>query len=208
MRSQPPADRNQATPPQAPYRRPSDGIPDDDDFAPSEGLPRWQLWLLIALVSLVVIVLGMFILGLGFAVWGDGPRTAAIFQIIRDVMLITLSLQITVVIVAFAIFIAQLARLIHLLNTEFRPLMGSLQASAKEVLATAQFTGEQVRGPLVTISGFVVALITLIRELTRLNNAVRRSGTSVVSEALQSAASASVAPNTAPPSADAQTPKQ
>jgi hypothetical protein len=128
----------------------------------------------IAVVVLFVVVAVVVVLAFLLA-QGDLTNTASVIQIIRDVFLIFLSLQGVMIILALTILIAQIARLINLLQNEVQPILKNTQETVKTASGTVRFVSENVTAPLVKVSGFLAGAGVVLSNLGGIRRALRHT---------------------------------
>lgn len=146
----------------------------DIDERDSEGGMRVSRIAIIAIVVLFVVVALVVVLAFLLA-QGDITNTASVIQIIRDVFLIFLSLQGVMIILALTILIAQIARLINLLQNEVQPILKNTQETVKTATGTVRFVSENVTSPLVKVSGFLAGAGVVLSNLGGIRRALRHT---------------------------------
>jgi membrane protein implicated in regulation of membrane protease activity len=124
-----------------------------------------------AVISLILLI---FIIGVGLALFSNVEVTAPRVQIIRDIFLIILALQGILVVIALAVLILQIARLISLLQNEIKPILENTQETLSTARGTVEFVGKNLAEPVVRVNGFMAALTVLFRELFGIRRALRR----------------------------------
>lgn len=126
---------------------------------------RWWLKILLAaLVSAGVLV--------GLVVYLMQPSTPT--ARIRDVLIILLVLEGMVIGFLMLVLLVQLGALLYVLNEEVRPLLESLQETARTMRGTSQFVSQHVARPIIRVRGYVA----MARSLYQL---VRRKGKTLIS---------------------------
>ncbi len=121
------------------------------------------------LVGLVVII---FILSLLIA-QGDVDRLGPIIQVIRDLMLIFLALEGILIILALAVLIVQVARLINLLQNEIKPVLKNTQETLNTARGTVEFVSDTVTRPVVQASAFFAGASVMARNLLGIRRALK-----------------------------------
>jgi hypothetical protein len=129
-------------------------------------------WVGIGLVGLMGII---FLAGIGLALFTDAEQTSLRIQVVRDVVVIMITLEGILIIVALAALVVQIARLVNLLQTETRPILDNAEAAAKSVKGTADFVGNNIAEPVIKASGFLAGLGVFLRELGGIRRAIRRN---------------------------------
>lgn len=127
---------------------------------------------LIAVGGLLGIIALIFVLGLLLA-QGDVERLAPIIQIARDLVIIMLALQGILIILALAVLIIQVAKLINLLQNEFKPILQNTQDTLKSAKGTIEFVGDNVTEPLMRASGFFAGMSVMVSDLFGIRRAIR-----------------------------------
>jgi hypothetical protein len=135
------------------------------------GLSATAIAMIAAAVLIGIIVL-VVVVALLLA-QGDVDRIAPIIQIFRDVFIIFLALQGVMIILALTVLIAQLARLINLLQNEVKPILQNTQDTVKTASGTVRFVSQNLTGPIVKIGGFMAGVSVLMREVGGLRRALR-----------------------------------
>lgn len=125
------------------------------------------LFVIVAVIVVVALLLSQ----------GDVSSTASVIQIIRDVFLIFLSLQGVMIILALTILIAQVARLINLLQNEVQPILKNTQETVKTASGTVRFVSENVTSPMVKIGGFLAGAGVVLSNLGGIRRALRHTQT-------------------------------
>lgn len=128
----------------------------------------------IASVVLIGLVVGIFVIALLIA-QGDVEKLAPIIQIVRDLVIILLALEGILIILALAVLIVQVARLINLLQNEFKPILQNTQDTLKSAKGTIDFVGDNVAEPVIRASSFFAGLGVLVGNLIGIRRAIRRS---------------------------------
>jgi hypothetical protein len=137
------------------------------------GIPVTRIAIIVAVVLFVVVAL---IVVVAFVIaQGDVTNTASVIQIVRDVFLIFLSLQGVMIILALTILIAQLARLINLLQNEVQPILKNAQETVKTAAGTVRFVSENVTTPLVKVGSFLAGANVILGNLGGLRRALRHT---------------------------------
>ncbi|MEL6272972.1 MAG: hypothetical protein AAFR22_24415, partial [Chloroflexota bacterium] len=127
-------------------------------------------------VIAVAILIGLFALLLVLAIAGavlNVERFGPIIEVIRDIVLIFLALQGVLIIMALAILIAQVARLVNLLQNEVGPVLEDTQQTVKHARGTVEFVGNNVSEPIIKANAFAAGVSVFIRETFKLRAALR-----------------------------------
>lgn len=139
---------------------------------------RWTLQRIVMIAAGVLggLIILLFILGLLLALFSNVEATAPRVQIIRDIFLIIMGLEFILIILALAVLILQVARLINLLQNEIKPILENTQDTVNTAKGTVDFVSSNVTRPIVRASGFIAGTSVLIRELGGIRRAVRHNG--------------------------------
>ncbi len=130
-------------------------------------------------IGLVVVI---FLIGLGLAVFTDPGPTAERIQLLRDIFIIVMSLQAILIIVALAALIVQVARLFNLLNNEIKPILDNALEATDTARGTARFVGSNVTEPLVQSKSFLAGFAVFVREMGGIRRAIKPSKNGRVEE--------------------------
>jgi len=143
---------------------------------PSTAASKWTIKRITMIASGVLIgaILLIFVIGILLALLTDANQTAPRIQIIRDIVIIILALQGIVIVVALAVLILQVARLINLLQNEVIPILENTKDTLNAAKGTVEFVSDNVTEPLVRASAFTAGLRVLITEMGGIRRAIRR----------------------------------
>jgi hypothetical protein len=137
----------------------------DQEFTPAAVSPQIPLTRIVIAVTVVLVLVVAGVVGIALLIaQGDVERWAAIMQIFRDIFIVFLSLQGILIIVAIAVLIVQIARLVNLLQNEISPILKNAQETANTAAGTARFVGENLSEPLIAFSSFLASLSLFLRE--------------------------------------------
>jgi len=139
---------------------------------------RWTLQRIVMIAAGILggLIILLFILGLLLALFSNVEATAPRIQIVRDIFLIIMGLEFILIILALAVLILQVARLINLLQNEIKPILENTQDTVNSAKGTVDFVSSNVTRPIVRASGFLAGTSVLIRELGGIRRAVRHNG--------------------------------
>jgi hypothetical protein len=124
---------------------------------------------------LILLVVLIFLAGLGLALIGDAQQNAPKVQIIRDIFIIILAFQSILIVGALAVLIVQVARLINMLQNEIMPILKNTQETVGTARTTVEFVGSNVVGPVIRLNAYFAAINILLRELFGIRRAVRHT---------------------------------
>lgn len=136
--------------------------------------------------ALVGVILLVFVIAILFATAGN--EWAVAVQVVRDMMLTLLALTGILVIVAFAILIIQVARLVSLLQAEIKPVLENAQDTMRTAQVTIQFVSDNVAEPIIKASGFVSGVSLIVREIFGIRRALQPQQESEELETTESSA--------------------
>jgi hypothetical protein len=128
-------------------------------------------------VGLVLAIVVIFVVAIVLAnnALGDVTTVAAIIQIIRDLLIIFVMLQGILIVVAFAIIIVQIARLVNLLQNEVKPILENTQDTVKTASGTVRFISDNLAQPIIKTSGFLAGVSVVLSNITGIRRATRRT---------------------------------
>lgn len=144
-------------------------IDDVDDDGMSFGR-----YLLLGGGGLIALILVIFAVGVGVAVFASTGPTAARLSMIRDVFIIVLALEFILIIIALVILILQITRLIVMLQNEVKPILRDTRETVDSAKGTAQFVGKNVARPVINAQGFLAGSMVFIREVGGIRRAIKR----------------------------------
>ncbi|HLU12060.1 MAG TPA: hypothetical protein VK003_20460 [Oceanobacillus sp.] len=120
---------------------------------------------------LIGAILLLFVIAILLA--SAGNEWAVAVQVVRDMVITVLALTGALVIVAFAILIIQIARLVSLLQAEIKPVLENAQDTMRTAQVTIQFVSDNVAEPIIKASGFVSGVSLIIREIFGIRRALQ-----------------------------------
>lgn len=122
------------------------------------------------------VLVGLLLLILGLAVWGavaGAESFGPVVAVIRDIMIILLALEGILIVLALVILIAQIARLVNLLQSEIKPILENTQETVQHARGTVEFVGKNLAEPVISANRYTAAVGAFVRELFRLRGALR-----------------------------------
>ncbi|GEM_PF-407985 len=134
-----------------------------------------QRVVLIAAGGLIGLIVLLFLLAIGLAVFTNVEQSGAVIRLIRDLVIIFLGLEGILIILSLSILVLQIARLIGLLQTEIKPILENTQQTVKTAQTTVEFVSENVTQPIIRISGFISGASVLIGNLMGLKKVISRT---------------------------------
>jgi len=124
-----------------------------------------------ALIGLMVL---LFVIALVLTLITGGDFAATI-RVIRDLVIIFLSLEGILIILSIAILALQVARLVNLLQTEVKPILENTQETVKTAQTTIEFMSENLTEPVIRASGFLSGTSVMVSNLFGIRRALRNS---------------------------------
>lgn len=146
-----------------------------DEKSESSGGGNFNRYMILFVGGFIGLILVIFLIGLGLAVFADPGPTAERIRLLRDIFFIVMSLQGIVIIIALAALVVQVARLVNLLNNEIKPILDNAREATDTARGTAQFVGSNVTEPLVQTRSFLAGLRVFLREAGGIRRAIRPS---------------------------------
>ncbi len=130
---------------------------------------------IIAAGALLAVILLIVIITLVIAITADPEQASGTVRLIRDLIVIFVALEVSLIILALAVLILQVAKLVNLLQSEVKPILENTQDAAKTAQTTAQFVSQNVTEPVVKTGAFITAAGAFSKELFGIRKAVRRT---------------------------------
>jgi len=122
----------------------------------------------------VIFLLLLFILGLLMA-FGAPDIWAPRMELFRNIVVIILAVQVSLIIGAIAITVVQIARFVNLLTSEIKPVATDTKEAIANIRTTTEFVGKQSVDPLITIRAFFAGLFAFSRELFAFRRLLKRN---------------------------------
>lgn len=146
---------------------------------PTESTSKWTIQRVAVLGASVLggILVVIFLIGLGLAVFADVQPTAARMQVIRDIFIILIGLELILIVASLAVLIVQIARLITLLKSETKPILENAQEATRSAKNTVDFVSTNVTQPIVRVSSFMAGARVMLRDVGGIRRAIRRTTT-------------------------------
>ncbi len=92
-------------------------------------------------------------------------RNPGLTRTLRDLVIIAFALEILVMGVALIVVTVQLARLLHLLRHEIKPILEQASDTIGTLRSTARLVGENVAAPVVKLSGALAGALRFLKML-------------------------------------------
>ena len=124
------------------------------------------------------LIIGIFAIALVLALLTDLEKSSRIIQLIRDIVLIVMTLTGITIVVELAVLIFQIARLVNLTRSEVSPILRNTQETASNVKGTVNFVSDHVVEPTIKTAGFLAGVSRIIRDVGGIRRAIRRDGQS------------------------------
>lgn len=129
--------------------------------------------LIIGTAVLIGLMVLLFAIALILTLVTQGDFAATI-RIIRDLVIIFLSLEGILIILSLAVLALQLARLVNLLQSEVKPILENTQETVKTAQTTVEFMSENLTSPIIKASGFFAGASVLLGNMFGIRRALRR----------------------------------
>lgn len=108
---------------------------------------------IIVAIVLVLIILTALVLLTIFCI--QNPSKAIV---IRDILVIMLSMGVIVTSVAFSILLIQLSILINLVNNEMIPIINSTKETVDTLKGTTKFISQELAGPIIKLNSYLAGI--------------------------------------------------
>lgn len=123
--------------------------------------------ILVGLIALIVI--GSVVI----AITMDAQQASSLMDYVRDVISVTLTTVIILIIIGIAVLILQIARFVNLLLNEVKPITEDTKRAVKHAAVAAEFASKQGIEPIIKAQSFFFGLAAFIRELLKLNKVLK-----------------------------------
>jgi len=134
-------------------------------------ITKIAIWSVGGLIAVIVLI---FIAGLVLAIL-DVERAGQLIQLLRDFLVIVLTLEGIMILFAFAVLVVQIARSVNLVQTEVKPILDNAQEAVNTAKGTAEFVSKNAVQPVLRFSGFMAGLWAFVREFGGIRRAIRHS---------------------------------
>ena len=143
---------------------------------PGEGKSRFDIRriVIIGSAALIGLMILLFVIALVLTLVTGGDFAATI-RVIRDLVIIFLSLEGILIILSLAILALQIAQLVNLLQNEVKPILENTQETVKTAQSTVEFMSDNLTEPVIRASGFLAGTSVLISNLFGIRRAVRQA---------------------------------
>ena len=122
----------------------------------ANGSSAWKLPVILGVIALLLVA-GLALLGI-FLI-----RNPGLTRTLRDLVIIAFALEILVIGVALIVVAVQLARLLHLLRHEIKPILEQASDTIGTVRGTARLVNENLAAPLIKLSGTLSGALRFLR---------------------------------------------
>lgn len=106
---------------------------------------------------------------------GDVTQVGSIIELVRDFVIIFLALEGVLIILALAVLILQVARLINLLQNEVKPVLKNTRETVQNAKGTVEFVSDTVSGPLIKASAFFAGVGSLVGNVGGIRTAMKKT---------------------------------
>lgn len=131
---------------------------------------------IIAAAGLIGLIVVLFIVALLLSGLSDVEGAGEVVRLVRDLVIIFLAVEGVLIVLALAVLVLQLARLINLIQTEIKPILENTQETVKTAQGTVEFMSSNLTEPIVRASGFMAGMSVLTSQLFGLRRALQRNG--------------------------------
>lgn len=132
-------------------------------------------FMLIGVGVLILIVVLIFLAGIGLAVFTEPGSTALRIELIRDTLIIVMALEGVLIVLGLAVLVVQITRLVVMLQHGARPVIENTQETIEIAQGTARFVSKNVARPVIGFHALVSAVAAFFRELGGIRRAIRPS---------------------------------
>lgn len=129
---------------------------------------------LIATGGLIGFIILVFVIALLLS-RGDVTQVGSIIELVRDFVIIFLALEGVLIILALAVLILQVARLINLLQNEVKPVLKNTRETVQNAKGTVEFVSDTVSGPLIKASAFFAGVGSLVGNVGGIRTAMKKT---------------------------------
>lgn len=152
----------------------SSSQPNTNAKQPAEGSESRAAFIVIGVV-IALILIGL-VVGAVLLALRPGPAAPSV-EIIRDLLIIFMTLELIVVGLALVVLLVQIARFINLINNEIQPVLESTQETLRTVRGTAQFLSKYLAEPVLDANSAIRGVSNIVRDI----DVIRKAAGSVTS---------------------------
>ncbi|MBZ0277982.1 MAG: hypothetical protein K8I60_17680 [Anaerolineae bacterium] len=149
-------------------------LPDGVEKTPAKS-GFWTVQRIVIAASAVLILIPVLVFVLGILLAGGAEQTASWVQVVRDTLIIALILEATLIFLALAVLVLQIARLANLVQSEAKPIFKNAQDTVAIAKGTTTFIGNTAVEPVIKVSSFWAGARVFIREVGGIRRAIRRT---------------------------------
>jgi hypothetical protein len=131
---------------------------------------------IIAAGGLIGLIVVLFIIALLLSGLSDVEGAGEVVRLVRDLVIIFLAVEGVLIVLALAVLVLQLARLINLIQTEIKPILENTQETVKTAQGTVEFMSSNLTEPIVRASGFMAGMSVMMGQLFGIRRALQRNG--------------------------------
>jgi len=136
---------------------------------PERGTRSAQRGLVITIV--VLIVLGLLLLAAAILLAANAQDAGPSVRVVRDLLIIVMSLEIIIVGAAFTLFLIQLARLVNLIHNEVEPLIDAASETVNTVRGTAAFLSKNLVEPVTAVNSTLRGVSKVVGDVDAIRKA-------------------------------------
>jgi amino acid permease len=141
--------------------QPTEAKNDTDDGA--------RTFLIGAVVGIAVLSVALVAIAVVLAL--NAEQAAPGVEVVRDLLIITMVLELVVIGAAVAVFLVQVARFVNLLNNEIQPIITSTQDTVNVVRGTAVFLSKNAVEPVVRVAAALRGIGSVLSNIDAISKA-------------------------------------
>jgi hypothetical protein len=138
-----------------------------EDSAEESG--QLQSALILIAIAIFLITIGLLVIAIVLA--SNSQNAAPGVRIIRDLLIIVVTLEVIVVGAAITVFLIQVARLVNLVSNEIEPLITATSDTVNTVRGTALFLSKNLVEPVMTMNSTLKGLAKVAGDVDVLRKA-------------------------------------
>lgn len=161
--------------------------------------PQLERALIIIGVAIVLITLGLLVIA--YVLASNAENSAPGVRVIRDLLIIVVTLEVIVIGAAVTVFLVQVARLVNLISNEVEPLITATSDTVNTVRGTALFLSKNLVEPVMTMNSALKGLAKVAVDVD-----VLRKAAGMVIDVANSASPTSTHSTLSPKPVDAEPP--
>lgn len=133
----------------------------------------------IVITIVVLIAVGLLLLAAAILLAANAQDAGPGVRVVRDLLIIVMSLEIIIVGAAFTLFLIQLARLVNLIHNEVEPLIDAASETVNTVRGTAAFLSKNLVEPVTAVNSTLRGVSKVVGDV----DAIRKAAGVVMSAA-------------------------